>query len=232
MNNDAAQSPVLSAKGIQKTYPHLSGPVAVLKDLNLELMAGEVVAIVGKSGVGKSTLLHILGTLDQPTDGSLNILDTDVLALNDQDLSIFRNKHIGFVFQFHHLLPEFSALENVVLPSLIHGGNPTAARKKGQDLLDYVGLSHRLDHKPAELSGGEQQRVAIARAIIMEPDLVLADEPTGNLDPNTGVEVQELFLNLSREKNITVVMATHNQELASQAHRRIEMAAGTLHKRD
>ena len=232
MNNDAAQSPILSAKGIQKTYPHLSGPVPVLKDLNLELMAGEVVAIVGKSGVGKSTLLHILGTLDQPTDGSLNILNTDVLALNDQDLSIFRNKHIGFVFQFHHLLPEFSALENVVLPSLIHVGNSNAARKKGQDLLDYVGLSHRLDHKPAELSGGEQQRVAIARAIIMEPDLVLADEPTGNLDPNTGVEVQELFLNLSREKNITVVMATHNQELASQAHRRIEMAAGTLHKRD
>jgi lipoprotein-releasing system ATP-binding protein len=227
--SDASTPHILKAHGIHKTYPHVSGPVPVLENMSLELYAGEVVAIVGKSGVGKSTLLHILGTLDHPTNGTLEILNTDVLSLADHELSVFRNRHIGFVFQFHHLLPEFSALENVVLPALIHGGNPSEAREKAKRLLDYVGLSHRLDHKPAELSGGEQQRVAIVRAIIMEPDIVLADEPTGNLDPKTGFEVQSLFLELSREKKITVVMATHNRELAAQAHRRIEMSDGTLH---
>ena len=219
---------VLEARDLEKTYAHSSGPVQVLSGLNLDVSEGEVVAIVGKSGVGKSTLLHILGTLDDPTHGEVKILGQEVFAMNDMDLSSFRNQHIGFVFQFHHLLPEFSALENVVLPALIHGHNPDESRKHAEGLLERVGLSHRLSHKPAQLSGGEQQRVALARALVMKPGIVLADEPTGNLDPKTGSGVHELFLDISRELKTTVIVATHNADLAARSDRRLRLTEGRL----
>ena len=225
--NDSAPT-VIEARALRKDYPHTSGPVPVLSDLNLEVQRGEVLAIIGKSGVGKSTLLHILGTLDRPTEGQVDVLGLDVFTMKDPELSTFRNRHIGFVFQFHHLLPEFSALENAALPALIHGTDAKTANGQATRLLEMVGLSHRLEHKPTELSGGEQQRVALARALVMSPDIVLADEPTGNLDPRTGSGVHELFLKVSRELETTVIVATHNPDLAARSDRRLRLTDGCL----
>ena len=219
---------VIEARGLCKDYPHISGPVPVLSDLDLDVSRGEVLAIIGKSGSGKSTLLHILGTLDDPSEGDVRVLGREVFAMKDPELSAFRNQHIGFVFQFHHLLPEFTALENAVLPALIHGKDPEQANQQAKNLLEMVDLSHRLSHRPAELSGGEQQRVALARSLVMSPDIVLADEPTGNLDPKTGSTVHELFLKISRELETTVVVATHNPELAAQSDRCLKLVEGRL----
>ena len=209
-----------------KEYPHGGRTVSVLRDVNLSLEAGDMAAIVGASGVGKSTLLQILGTLDLPTAGSIRFNDEELTAMGPARLAQFRNREIGFVFQFHHLLPEFTALENVMMPALIQRIPRPAAVRRATDILDRVGLSHRLTHRPSELSGGEQQRVALARAMILEPSLLLADEPTGNLDRRTGEEIHDLFLNLNRERGSTLLVVTHNRELASMMPRCLKMLDG------
>ena len=198
----------------------------VLRGVDIGVKKGEIVAVVGASGVGKSTLLHILGALDRPTKGRVSLNSTDVFSLNDRELAHFRNKTIGFVFQFHHLLPEFSALENLMMPKLIAGEQEISIRRKARELLSEVGLSDRADHKPPELSGGEQQRVAVARALINDPQVVLADEPSGNLDKATGEELHNLISTLNRKKGQTFIMATHNQLLARRANRIIALVEG------
>jgi lipoprotein-releasing system ATP-binding protein len=210
----------------------MSGPVAlhVLNDIDLEIRSGEMLAIVGASGVGKSTLLHILGGLDRPTSGKVFYRDVDVFGLNSDNLARFRNEHVGFVFQFHHLLPEFSALENVMLPALIRGTERVAAAENASKVLADVGLGSRVHHRPGELSGGEQQRVAVARALVLSPDAVLADEPTGNLDTHTGEAVHELLKKINKERGITFVIVTHNDRLAIRADRVLRMADGKLHR--
>ncbi len=202
----------------------------VLAGVDLSLKIGEQVAIVGSSGTGKTTLLHILGTIDRPTSGNLYFADQDVFSLEDQPLSQFRNQSIGFVFQFHHLLPEFSALENVMLPGLIAERPKKILSEEAKQLLSQVGLPDRLHHKVGELSGGEQQRVALARAIILKPSLLLADEPTGNLDPKTGDKVFELIKDLNQAYNLTTVMVTHNHDLAASLDRCLTMSDGKLHE--
>jgi len=211
---------LIALRNLSKEY--VDGPrvVRVLTDLNLEIGAGERVAIVGESGVGKSTLLHILGTLDRPTGGEVWFDGDNLTSKSDRDLAQFRNREIGFIFQFHHLLPDFTAVENVMMPALIAG---TAT-----ELLERVGLAERLDHKPGELSGGEQQRVAVARAIVQEPRAVLADEPTGNLDPVTGEGVQSLLMELNRERHITLVVVTHSASLAGAMDRTLRLTAGRI----
>lgn len=215
---------MLRASGIQKSY----GPLKVLKNIDLEIAKGEIVAIVGASGAGKSTLLHILGTLDNPDAGKVFIHDRDVFAQNSRNLAAFRNQRIGFVFQFHNLLPEFTALENVFIPGLIGGRDASEMRRRGEELLDMLGLASRRDHKPSELSGGEQQRTAVARALINSPDLVLADEPSGNLDSKNAVELHNLFFQLRKELNQTFIIVTHNNELAQMADRRVELRDGMI----
>lgn len=215
---------ILYANNIHKSY----GKLAVLKGVDIEIEKGEFITIIGKSGAGKSTLLHILGTLDNADQGSINIMGTDISKLSGNKLSLFRNKNIGFVFQFHHLLPEFTALENVSIPALIGGDSDTLAQKKAKELLDYLGLSDRLKHKPNELSGGEQQRVAIARALINNPALIMADEPTGNLDSATSSDIHALIASLRKEFQITFIIVTHNEELASLSDRSIHMLDGKL----
>ncbi len=215
---------ILSARNIFKSY----GNLAVLKGVDIDIDKGEFITIIGKSGAGKSTLLHILGTLDNADKGSLEILGMDIAKLSHNKLSGFRNQNIGFVFQFHHLLPEFTALENVSIPALIGGDSDTVAKKKAKDLLDYLGLGERLKHKPNELSGGEQQRVAIARALINNPALIMADEPTGNLDSATSSDIHTLIATLRRELQITFIIVTHNQELAALSDRSIHMTDGKL----
>ncbi len=200
----------------------------VLKGIDLEIKKGEVVSIVGASGAGKSTLLHILGTLDKPDSGDVFISDTNVNVLNDNRISEFRNSQIGFVFQFHHLLPEFTALENVCIPALIARKSKTKANEMARKLLDYLNLSNRLDHKPSELSGGEQQRVAVARALVNEPAVVLADEPSGNLDSNSAVELHKLFFNLRDEMDQTFIIVTHNKDLADMADRKLTISDGII----
>ena len=210
----------------------MSGPVAlhVLNDIDLDIRTGEMLAIVGASGVGKSTLLHILGGLDRPTSGRVFYRDVDVFGLDSDLLARFRNEHVGFVFQFHHLLPEFSALENVMLPALIRGTERVAAAENASKVLADVGLGSRVHHRPGELSGGEQQRVAVARALVLSPDAVLADEPTGNLDTHTGEAVHELLKKINKERGITFVIVTHNDRLAIRADRVLRMADGKLHQ--
>lgn len=210
----------------------MSGPVAlhVLNDIDLDIRTGEMLAIVGASGVGKSTLLHILGGLDRPTSGRVFYRDVDVFGLDSDRLARFRNEHVGFVFQFHHLLPEFSALENVMLPALIRGTERVAAAENASKVLADVGLGSRVHHRPGELSGGEQQRVAVARALVLSPDAVLADEPTGNLDTHTGEAVHELLKKINKERGITFVIVTHNDRLAIRADRVLRMADGKLHQ--
>jgi lipoprotein-releasing system ATP-binding protein len=220
--------PLLQAVGLDKRYVDGPAVVQVLAGLDLEVEAAERVAIVGESGVGKSTLLHLLGALDQPTGGQLLFDGQDVFARPEADLAAFRNREVGFVFQFHHLLGDFTALENVMLPSLI-GRQPLAAtRARARELLERVGLKDRLEHRPGELSGGEQQRVAVARALAVRPRLLLADEPTGNLDPATGEAVQQLMLELNEEHGAALVVATHNDRLAAAMGRTLRLTEGRL----
>jgi lipoprotein-releasing system ATP-binding protein len=214
----------LEAKGIKKSYESLQ----VLKGIDFEIEKGSIVSIIGKSGAGKSTLLHLLGTLDTPDAGTIKIDNQIVTNLNAKELAKFRNQKIGFVFQFHHLLPEFTALENVMIPALIQKINSSDASKNAAKLLDYLGLKDRMTHKPNELSGGEQQRVAIARALINEPAIILADEPTGNLDTQTSLDLHNLFIRLKHEMNQTFVIVTHNQELAKLSDRVVEMRDGLI----
>lgn len=219
---------MIELRNLSKEY--VDGPrvVRVLSGLDLQIGAGERVAIVGESGVGKSTLLHILGTLDRPTEGEVWFDGENLTSKSDRDLAHFRNREIGFIFQFHHLLPDFSALENVMMPALIGGSSTEAARRRAGGLLERVGLAERLEHKPGELSGGEQQRVAVARALVQEPRAILADEPTGNLDPVTGQGVQNLLMELNQEHNITLVIVTHSASLASAMDRTLRLNAGRI----
>ncbi len=215
---------VLRATNIHKRF----GQLDILKGVDISVARGEIVSIIGKSGAGKSTLLHILGTLDQAEEGEVYIADTAVQRLNNRQLADFRNRRIGFVFQFHHLLPEFSALENVCLPGYIAGQPDTAVQKRATELLDYLGLAERLTHKPAQLSGGEQQRVAIARALVNQPDVIFADEPTGNLDSGASQDMHRLIRQLRDDYNQTFVIVTHNLELAELSDRRLTMVDGLL----
>lgn len=215
---------MIKARDIHKTY----GQLEILKGVNVDINEGEVVSIVGSSGAGKTTLLTILGTLDRPSSGTLNIGGIDVYGLNDSKLAAFRNKHIGFVFQFHHLLPEFTAIENICIPALIAKTAKKEAEKKAEELLEYLGLSARKNHKPSELSGGEQQRVAVARALINSPKVIFADEPSGNLDSNSAKELHQLFFNLRKTYNQTFVIVTHNNELADMADRKLVMKDGNF----
>jgi lipoprotein-releasing system ATP-binding protein len=215
---------MISAKNINKFY----GTLQVLKNVSLEINKAEVVAIVGASGAGKTTLLQLLGTLDKPSDGNISINNTEVAALSDKKLSAFRNKNIGFVFQFHHLLPEFTAIENVCLPAFIAGVSKKEATQKAAELLNLLGVTHRADHKPNELSGGEQQRVAVARALINNPAVILADEPSGNLDTNNAHELHKLFFTLREKLQQTFVIVTHNKDLANMSDRQLLMQDGML----
>lgn len=218
----------IEARGLAKEFRDGERQVSVLRDLSLDVEPGECVGVIGESGVGKSTLLHILGGLDRPTGGSVRIGDTDLATCDDRELAHIRNERIGFVFQFHHLLPDFSALENVMMPVLIAGLPPADARARAEELLERVGLQHRMTHRPGELSGGEQQRVAVARAIARRPALVLADEPTGNLDPQTAAEIEGLLGELNRDSGITFVVVTHSDRLAGAMHRRLRLDDGRL----
>ncbi|MCK6554111.1 ABC transporter ATP-binding protein [Candidatus Binatia bacterium] len=220
--------PLIRTVGLSKHYGD-GQRIDVLVDLDMQVEAGESVAIVGQSGVGKSTLLHVLGTLDRPSTGRVLFGGVDVFGLSEREQAGFRNREIGFIFQFHHLLPDFTALENVMMPALIRGLGAAETEARARALLDRVGLGERLTHKPGELSGGEQQRVAVARAVVLSPRVVLADEPTGNLDPETGAEVHRLLLELNREHRLTLVIVTHNQELAAQVDRRLRLHNGKLH---
>jgi len=216
------------AQDVTKSFARDGELVEVLKGVSLTIAAGELAAIVGPSGVGKSTLLHLLGGLERPTAGTICYGDTDLAGLSDVALARFRNQRVGFVFQFHHLLPEFSALENVMIPLLLRRLSAEKARTQARGLLNRVGLGARLRHRPGELSGGEQQRVAIARALIGEPAVLLADEPTGNLDTKTGGEVFELIRELNRERRLTCVFITHNEELARRTDRVLRMLDGRM----
>ncbi len=215
---------MLQAKNIYKQY----GQVHVLKGVDLLLNKGEIVSIVGPSGSGKSTLLHILGTLDRPDKGEIIINGSPVQGLSDKQLAAFRNKHIGFVFQFHHLLPEFTAIENVCIPGWISGRNKKEVRQKANQLLTTLGLGHRLENKPSALSGGEQQRVAVARALINDPEIIFADEPTGNLDSTNARELHQLFFDLRKQFNQTFLIVTHNEELAQMSDRVLHMKDGKM----
>jgi lipoprotein-releasing system ATP-binding protein len=208
----------------------MSGPVElpVLDGIDLDIRSGEMLAVVGASGVGKSTFLHILGALDRPTSGKISYGDIDVFGLDNGRLSRFRNERVGFVFQFHHLLPEFTALENVMMPALIRRMSREEAAAAAGKILTDVGLGARILHRPGELSGGEQQRVAVARALILRPDVVLADEPTGNLDMHTGESIHDLLLQINKQQGITFVIVTHNDKLAVRADRVLRMAEGKL----
>jgi len=226
----APGEPMLLAVGLAKVYRGRADEVEVFRDLNLEVYRGETVAIVGESGAGKSTLLHLLGGLDRPTAGSVILDEFDMVRARELDLTRFRNRKIGFVFQFHHLLPEFSALENVMMPGLIAGGSKRDTRERATQLLARVGLANRGAHRPGELSGGEQQRVALARALVSSPVLLLADEPTGNLDPRTGEMVATLIRRLQTEQNLTAVIVSHNQRIAAACDRVFHLDRGRLNE--
>jgi len=204
--------------------------IEVLKGIDLTILPGEMMAVEGASGAGKSTLLHILGTLDRATEGIIRFQGTDLLGRSDSELADIRNRHIGFVFQFHHLLPEFNAVENTMMPALIQGRSREEAGKKAQRLLEDLGLGDRLLHKPGELSGGEQQRVAVARALMLDPRIILADEPTGNLDTKTGEEVHNRLGQINRDLGITIIVVTHNPALASRMTRRVLLVDGRLYE--
>ena len=226
--NVESAAPVLVARGIDKAYATLRGKLEVLKGLDLDVLGGTIVAILGASGSGKSTLLNILGTLDRADAGMVEIRGWRVDPLRDDQLAAFRARRLGFVFQFHHLLPEFSAEENVMLPLLIDGVGPGPARERAQAALADVGLAERWDHRPAQLSGGEAQRVAVARALVADPELVLADEPSGNLDQRSAAQLHELIASLARERRRTFVVVTHNDRLAAIADRVLTLEGGRL----
>lgn len=224
----AAREPIIITRKLSKAYPTATGQLEVLKGLDLTVYVGEIIAVVGASGVGKSTLLHLLGALDRPTSGEIIIGDTPLSKLNDRQLAYFRNQFIGFVFQFHHLLPEFTALENVLLPALIAGRNGRDLRERALKLLQDVGVAPRMAHRPGQLSGGEQQRVAVARALMNEPQLVLADEPSGNLDRLSSESLHQLLWDLSRRDRRTFIIVTHNLSLAERADRVVELFDGQI----
>ncbi|GAA4142919.1 ABC transporter ATP-binding protein [Sphingobacterium lactis] len=216
---------ILQANNIFKSY----GKLEILKGVSVTVKKGEIVSIVGASGAGKSTLLHIIGTLDKPDRGTILIEGQDVFSLNEKQLSEFRNKHIGFVFQFHHLLPEFTALENVCIPGYIAGQDRQAVEARGMELLDILGVKHRAGHKPSAMSGGEQQRVSVARALINNPTLVLADEPSGNLDSENATALHQLFFDLRDKMQQTFIIVTHNEDLARISDRTIHMRDGLIY---
>ncbi|NOX24688.1 MAG: ABC transporter ATP-binding protein [Deltaproteobacteria bacterium] len=223
----AATEPLFAAHGISKTF-HKNSEITVLRSINFAIAPKEMVAIIGDSGTGKTTLLHILGTLERPSSGRLIYRGKDIFAQNDKALSHFRNKTIGFVFQSHHLLPEFTALENIIMPGLIAGKKKKALLGRAEELLSKMGMAGRVDHKVGELSGGEQQRIALARALIMKPALLLADEPTGNLDPGTGRRVFDLLTEMNEIFKISTVMVTHNYQLAAKMDRCLKLDNGKL----
>jgi lipoprotein-releasing system ATP-binding protein len=218
----------LQLQGVCRHFIQAGQKINVLKQINFCLRAGEIVALVGPSGAGKTTLLQIAGLLEPPTSGTVQIDDQSCETLNDQQRTFLRRHHLGFVYQFHHLLPEFSALENVMLPQLINRSSKRQATLKAEQLLEKMGLSHRLNHRPKQLSGGEQQRVAIARALANDPKILLADEPTGNLDNQTGEQVFTEMLNLVRQTNLSALIATHNMELASRMDLVLQLKEGTI----
>ncbi len=224
MEDSSGKKILLKGTELVKSY----GTVSVLKGVDIEVSKGEIVSIVGASGAGKSTLLHILGTLDRPDSGKVFLEDRDLTRISEKALASLRNKEMGFVFQFHNLLPEFSALENVCLPGMIGGKSLAELEKKALALLDYLGVVHRAQAKPGTLSGGEQQRVAVARALINEPQIIFADEPSGNLDSHNAEELHRLFFNLRKDLNQTFVIVTHNEKLASGSDRKIEMKDGVV----
>lgn len=223
-----SKAPLYELVNLHKNYVHPGGDVEVLKGLDFVVDKGETVAIVGPSGVGKSTLLHLMGLLDKPTHGDVRFEGANVTNCTDLEMARLRNRKIGFVFQFFQLLPEFSAIENVMMPALIAGSSYKSMKKQGLELLDAVGLSHRSKHRPGELSGGEQQRVAIARSLIMGPDVILADEPTGNLDPDTGDEIEILLRQLNESTKTTLVVVTHKESLSMSMDRRVTLHGGRL----
>ena len=231
MNNgdmQNTQSAIIQLTGVSKAYRDGRREVNVLKGLDLTVTAGEMLAIIGQSGSGKSTLLHLVGALDTPTEGQVQVMGQDIHAMSAKAQGLFRNEHLGFVYQFLHLLPEFTALENVAMPLLIAGQAPADCKKAAHRLIDAVGLSNRADHKPGELSGGEKQRIALARALITQPDCVLADEPTGNLDHKTADATLDLMLKLNEEFKTSFVVVTHDQALASKMHRTLLLEDGVL----
>jgi lipoprotein-releasing system ATP-binding protein len=215
---------MISGKNIHKSY----GPLEVLRGIDLQIEKGEIVSIVGASGAGKTTLLQIIGTLDKPSSGSVWFDDQNIAQFNERKLADFRNKNIGFVFQFHHLLPEFSAVENLCIPAFIAGQSQKEAQKRAHELLDFLHLADRANHKPSALSGGEQQRVAVARALMNKPSVILADEPSGNLDSANAKELHQLFFMLRKEFNQTFIIVTHNQELADMSDRKLLMVDGHI----
>jgi|SRR5450432_882373 len=224
MNQTVAGNPILIARNIHKYY----GELHVLQGVSLEIHAGEIVSMVGPSGSGKSTLLHILGTLDEPEKGEILLKDKELHSLKGKSLAAFRNRHIGFVFQFHHLLPEFTALENVCIPGWISGGKKSVIESRARELLKTLGVEHRMENKPSALSGGEQQRVAVCRALINAPDIIFADEPTGNLDSANARELHRLFFELREKFNQTFLIVTHNEALAEMSDRVLHMKDGGI----
>jgi lipoprotein-releasing system ATP-binding protein len=223
-------APLVEIQNLTKTFIHLGAPLRILKGIDLTIREGDLISVMGMSGAGKSTFLQVLGTLDVPSSGRMLFQGTNVFSLSPDDLSRFRNRSIGFVFQFHHLLPEFSALENVMMPCMIARMPRREAEDRAVALLKEVGLGHRLQHQPSKLSGGEQQRVALARALVMEPALVLADEPTGNLDSQTSDGVHQLFYRLNQTRKTAMVLVTHNPALAALAQRRLKMVDGQMYE--
>ena len=223
---------MIRVENLSKTFLKDGIKIEVLKGLNLDIAPGESLAVVGVSGSGKSTLIHILGTLDQPTSGSILFDGVDVFTWPEAKLAAFRNRKIGFVFQFHHLLPEFSSLENTMMPALIQRVPQAEAKRRAVAILNEVGLGARITHKPGELSGGEQQRVAVARALILDPENLLADEPTGNLDTETGIKIEDILIALNQHRRITLIVVTHNQSLADRMTHQIGLRDGRIYTRE
>ncbi len=219
---------MIAVRALSKSFTTDRGNIEVLKEVNIDIRAGERIAVVGASGAGKTTLMHLLGGLDRPSSGSVLFAEKDIFQYSAQELDAFRNRSIGFVFQFHQLLPEFTALENVMMPALISRSSKKEAAVMAEEILTAVGLEHRLDHKPGQLSGGEQQRVAMARSLVMSPKLLLADEPTGNLDSGTSDEILALLDRLHNERNLTIVVVTHSEKVATRMDRIVHMTDGRL----